>query len=159
MHERHIHLFKFSFLNLKNNEHKAKKKKANTEHKYSNKKLGGRRFFVGIYFLAYKQPPPCLFTWVLFFFLFFPPYFLFSRAESVMNLFSLILKKQNNSLVMVSFRGCGQPTGGPRRTVSGYIKICGAPSGEPRSIRLVITPCQPFFFFALNNPKSAHPLE
>ena len=30
----------------------------------------------------------------------------------------------------------GRSTGEPRRTVSGYIKICGAPSGEPRRIRL-----------------------
>ena len=30
----------------------------------------------------------------------------------------------------------GRTTGEPRRTVSGYINICGAPSGEPRRIRL-----------------------
>ena len=42
----------------------------------------------------------------------------------------------------------GRTTGEPRRTVSGYIKICGAPSGEPRGNHgesvWVITPLKLF---------------
>ena len=39
--------------------------------------------------------------------------------------------------------GTEQPTGEPRRTVSGYIKICGAPSGgnHGESVWVITTKC------------------